>query len=41
MGGDGGLIVVGYKGEIVLFFNLEGMYWGWVWKGEKVGVVIY
>jgi beta-aspartyl-peptidase (threonine type) len=41
MGGDGGLIAVDHKGQIALPFNSEGMYRGWVRKGEKAVVAIY
>lgn len=41
MGGDGGLIAVDHKGQIALPFNSEGMYRGWVRKGEKAIVAIY
>jgi beta-aspartyl-peptidase (threonine type) len=41
MGGDGGLIAVDHRGQIALPFNSEGMYRGWVRKGEKAGVAIY
>lgn len=41
MGGDGGLIAVDKAGQIALPFNSDGMYRGWVAKGQARQVAIY
>lgn len=41
MGGDGGLIAVDAAGQLALPFNSEGMYRGWVSKGQGRRVAIY
>ncbi|NRA52129.1 MAG: isoaspartyl peptidase/L-asparaginase [Phaeodactylibacter sp.] len=41
LGGDGGLIAVDQTGQVALPFNSEGMYRGWVRKGEKPATAIY
>ncbi|MEM6260996.1 MAG: isoaspartyl peptidase/L-asparaginase [Bacteroidota bacterium] len=41
LGGMGGLIAIGSKGEIALPFNTTGMYRGWVREGEVGEVAIF
>ena len=41
LGGDGGLIAVDQTGQVALPFNSEGMYRGWVRKGDKPSTAIY
>jgi beta-aspartyl-peptidase (threonine type) len=41
IGGEGGLIAVDASGNIVLPFNSEGMYRGFVTSGEKITIQIY
>lgn len=41
LGGSGGLIAVDREGNLALPFNSEGMYRGWVKKGEQAVVMIY
>lgn len=41
VGGDGGVIVIDVKGNVVMFFNFVGMYCVSVDINGKVKVVIY
>ncbi len=41
VGGEGGLIAVDTVGNVVLPFNSEGMYRGWVVEGGSINVDIY
>ncbi len=41
LGGDGGIIALDAKGHIVLEFNTEGMYRGWVGPDGRRGLRIY
>jgi beta-aspartyl-peptidase (threonine type) len=41
IGGSGGLIAVDSEGNLALPFNSDGMYRGWVRKGEAAVVMIY
>jgi beta-aspartyl-peptidase (threonine type) len=40
-GGEGGLIALDVHGNLVLSFNSEGMYRGWVKEGEDIATAIY
>jgi L-asparaginase / beta-aspartyl-peptidase len=41
LGGDGGLVGLDARGEIVMTFNTEGMYRGYRKKGEEAKIFIY
>lgn len=40
-GGSGGLIVIDYEGNVVLLFNIEGMYRVWGYVGDMLIIGIY
>lgn len=40
-GGSGGLIVIDYEGNVVLLFNIEGMYCVWGYVGDMLIIGIY
>lgn len=41
MGGDGGVIVFVVDGKMVMLFNIQGMYWGWIGVDGVFYVVIF
>jgi beta-aspartyl-peptidase (threonine type) len=41
LGGDGGIIALDANGNVVLEFNTEGMYRGWVGTDGRSEVLIY
>jgi beta-aspartyl-peptidase (threonine type) len=41
MGGEGGLVAVDARGNVVLPFNSEGMYRAWITSGREAQVAIY